>query len=97
MVKKDNSNSAVTEASNDANIEAINTYKELVKTERDARKVAEERADKFADERNNAMKDLYTALGKIEALSDQIMNLNMEVKMLRDEVAQLRTPKAATS
>lgn len=96
MMKKDASNSAVSEASNEANIEAINTYKELVATERAARKTAEERADKFAEERNSAMKDLYTALGRIESMSDQIMNLNAEVKLLREEVAMLRQVKATT-
>lgn len=80
----------VTDASNEANIEAINTYRELVATERAARQASDARADKFAEERNEAWKQLYATQGKLEAMADQVMSLNNEISLLRGEVAQLR-------
>lgn len=84
------SKDAVAEASNEANISAIDTYKELVATERAARKVAEDRADSFAKEYNAAQKELYTALGKLEAMQDQLAAVSKELEDLRAEVAKLR-------
>ena len=90
VVRKNASNSAVSEASNEANITAIETYKQLVESERAAAKLANERADKFAEERNEAWKQLYATQGKLEAMADQVMALNQEITLLRGEVAQLR-------
>lgn len=88
------SSAAVTEASNDANIDAIATWQTLAATLEAARVRAEERADKFQEERNAMQKELYAALGKVELLTKQIESLNSEIGLLRLEVAQLR--KVAT-
>lgn len=90
VVRKNASSASVTEASNEANITAIETYKELVATERAARVASDLRADKFAEERNEAWKQLYATQGKLEAMADQVMALNQEITLLRGEVAQLR-------
>lgn len=90
ILRKNQSASAVTEASNEANITAIETYKELVATERAARIVAEQRADKFAEERNEAWKQLYETRGRLDAVTDQVTALNDQITLLRGEVAQLR-------
>lgn len=88
--RSNRSTQAVSDASNEANISGINTLKELVATERAAREKAEERADKFMDERNTAQQELYKALGKIETLTEQLETLGKEVASLRDEVSRLR-------
>lgn len=93
MVKKDVSNSAVSEASNEANIAAIETYKELVESERAARIRSDERADRFAEERNTSQRDLYQALGKIDLLTAQVAALTAELQQVRD---MLRTIQGAT-
>lgn len=93
MLRRDQSNSNVTEASNEANIEAINTYKQLVSELRADKANSDARADKFAEERNEAWKQYYAAQGKIEAMADQVMNLQQEIALLRAEVAQLRNPQ----
>lgn len=97
MVRRDASNSAVSEASNEANIEAINTYKELVESERAARIRSDERADRFAEERNEAMKNFYIAQGELESLRKQIVTLTTEVQLLRTEIVNLRTTQGAPS
>lgn len=98
MLRNQNSNDSVTKASNEANIAAIDTYKQLLEDERKAKEVeraarvaAEERADKFAEERNEAWKELYQVKGKLEQMADQIMNQSQEITLLRKEVEQLRT------
>jgi len=94
VMRNQNSGDSVSRASNEANIAAIDTYKEMVeklqaaKDSMEARLVtqisaAEARADRFAEERNEAWKELYQVKGKLEAMADQIM-------MLRAEVAQLK-------
>lgn len=84
------SNQAVTDASNDANIDGIATWRELAATLDAARVREQERADKFAKELSDAQRELFSALGKVELLTKQIENLNTEIGMLRSEVAQLR-------
>lgn len=89
-MRKTHSAQNVTEASNEANIEAINTYKQLVAELRADKAQSDARADKFAEERNEAWKQLYATQGKLEAMSDQVMVLNQEITLLRQEVQQLR-------
>lgn len=90
IMRKTNSAQNVTEASNEANIEAINTYKALVAELRADKAILTERADKFAEERNEAWKQLYATQGKLESMADQVMALNQEIVKLRQEVGELR-------
>lgn len=96
IYRAQNSNEAVTRASNEANVSAIETYKDLVESERAARREAEARADKFAEERNEAWKEVYTMRGQIEALTRQVEAQNTELARLRDALYKLQGAANAT-
>ena len=90
MLRTQNSNANVSEASNDANIEAINTYKSLVAELRADKAAADERADKLQTELNTAIRELAAATAKVDVMTTQIMSLNEEIKLCRAEIRQLR-------
>lgn len=90
ILRKNQSASAVSEANNEANITAIETYQKLVATLDAARIAAEQRADRFAEDRNEAWKQLYETRGKLDSMTEQVATLNDQVTRLREEIAQLR-------
>lgn len=70
-------------------IKALAVYEELLKTERDARAVAEQRADKFAEERNEAYRELYKLQGQMAEMARQLEKQNAELERLREQIREL--------
>src|SRR5580765_2587901 len=58
-------------ADTDGQIDAIAFYKDLLKTEREARMATEARADKFAQERNDALKTVGELTGELRAIKEE--------------------------
>lgn len=95
---------AVANADAGGTIGAIDTYKELVATLIKAKDEAEERADRFATERNEALQGMYELKGQLRTLTEQLATQNLqlerqnlqlvaqaqELTLLRDEVSKLR-------
>ena len=84
------SGDAVTRANDAANLSGIETLKQLLEGERAARIKAEERADKFAGERNEAMQEVWEMKGQLKVMNDTIAEQTRELVQLRDQVRQLQ-------
>jgi chromosome segregation ATPase len=69
-------------AKDSANIDTIAQLRQSLADERSARKEAELRADKFADERNEAIQKIGELNGKITALEQQVLSLKEVVESL---------------
>lgn len=74
-----------------ADIGTVRRLNELLDSERDARKLAEARADQFAKERNDLAALVGRMEGKIEALTSQVGQLTDRVTRQSEEIARLRT------
>jgi chromosome segregation ATPase len=77
-------------ADSEGQIAALGTWKELLEGERAARVKAEERADKFAAERNEALKELWEMKGQLKAMNETLAAQTSELGALRDQVRQLK-------
>ncbi|ATA53929.1 MULTISPECIES: hypothetical protein [Variovorax] len=77
-------------ADSEGQIAALGTWKELLEGERAARVKAEERADKFAAERNEALKELWEMRGQLKAMNETLAAQTTELASLRDQVRQLK-------
>ena len=77
-------------ADSEGQIAALGTWKELLEGERAARLKAEERADKFAAERNEALKELWEMKGQLRAMNETLAAQTAELASLRDQVRQLK-------
>lgn len=77
-------------ADSEGQIAALGTWKELLEGERAARVKAEERADKFAAERNEALKELWEMRGQLRAMNETLAAQTAELSSLRDQVRQLK-------
>lgn len=77
-------------ADSEGQIAALGTWKELLEGERAARLKAEERADKFAAERNEALKELWEMKGQLRAMNETLAAQTSELASLRDQVRQLK-------
>ncbi|CAN7579724.1 hypothetical protein [Variovorax paradoxus] len=77
-------------ADSEGQIAALGTWKELLEGERAARLKAEERADKFAAERNEALKELWEMKGQLKAMNETLAAQAAELSSLRDQVRQLK-------
>jgi len=77
-------------ADSEGQIAALGTWKELLEGERAARLKAEERADKFAAERNEALKELWEMRGQLRAMNETLAAQTAELSSLRDQVRQLK-------
>lgn len=71
-------------------IAALDTWKQLVEGERAARKLAEERADRFAEERNKAMEQVYDMRGQLRAMNEQVLSQARELGELRLQLQSLQ-------
>lgn len=71
-------------------IAALETWKELLEGERAARIRAEERADKFAAERTEAMREVYLMRGQLEVMTKTIAAQTDELESLREQVRALK-------
>ncbi len=84
-------------ADSDGQIEALNVYKGLLESERAAKVLAEQRADVFAKERNDALQSVWELKGELRALNEELSRLrglvetqNTELAGLRDQVRALK-------
>lgn len=80
-------------ASDSARIDTIAQLRQSLADERAARKEAELRADKFADERNEAIRTIGELNGKITALEQQVASLAEVVESMRSAVSDHTEPK----
>lgn len=85
------SKDATDRAMDNADIGTVRRLNELLDSEREARKLAEARADQFAKERNDLAATVGRMEGKIEALTSQVGQLTDRVTMQSEEIARLRT------
>jgi hypothetical protein len=77
-------------ADSDGQIAALATWQALLEGERAARVKAEERADKFAAERNEALQELWEMKGQLKAMNETLTAQTAELSSLRDLVRQLK-------
>jgi uncharacterized coiled-coil DUF342 family protein len=77
-------------ADSSGQIAALATWKELLEGERAARVRAEERADKFAAERNEALEQVWEMRGRFEAMNETLAAQTAELGILREQVRQLK-------
>lgn len=70
-------------------IKALAVYEEMLKAEREMRAQVEARADKFAEERNEAYRELYKLQGQMSELTKQIERQNAELERLRAQISNL--------
>ena len=82
-------------ADSSGQIAALATWKELLEGERAARVRAEERADKFAAERNEALQQLWEMKGQLKAMNETLTAQTLELGSLRDLVRQLKDQRNA--
>lgn len=90
LYKNQSSGDAVTRASDAANLTGIETLKQLVESERTARTRAEERADKFAAERNEAMQEVWEMRGQLKVMNETITEQSRALAEQTKELVQLR-------
>jgi phage host-nuclease inhibitor protein Gam len=88
---------AADRAMDNADIGTVRRLNELLDSEREARKLAEARADQFAKERNDLAATVGRMEGKIEALTSQVANLTERVTLQSDEIARLRIKLGGTT
>lgn len=91
MLRSQNSTDTLNRASNEANILAIETYKTLTEELREQLATERTRADKFAEDKNEALKQLFTLQGKLDAMTEQMEAQAKELARLRDIVSKLPT------
>ena len=96
LYKNQSSGDAVTRASDAANLTGIETLKQLVESERAARTKAEERADKFAGERNEAMQEVWEMRGQLKVMNETLSDQTRELVKLREQVRSLQEQINAT-
>lgn len=85
---------AVRAANADGTVDAIDHWKEIASNEklraddeRNARIVAEQRADSFAKERNDAMQQVWKLTGQVETLTKQLETVQGALDQLQHKVA----------
>lgn len=91
------SKDAADRAMDNADIGTVRRLNELLDSEREARKLAEARADQFAKERNELAAAVGRMEGKIEALTSQVGQLTEKVTTQSAEIARLRSQLGGAS
>ncbi|WP_100633227.1 chemotaxis protein [Pseudomonas qingdaonensis] len=91
------SKDAADRAMDNADIGTVRRLNELLDSEREARKLAEARADQFAKERNDLAATVGRMEGKIEALTSQVASLTERVTLQSDEISRLRIKLGGTT
>lgn len=84
------SKDAADRAMDNADIGTVRRLNELLDSEREARKVAEARADQFAKERNDLAISVGRLEGNILALTRQVEQLTDKVTTQSEEISRLR-------
>jgi len=77
-------------ADSEGQIAALATWQQLLEGERAARVKAEERADKFAAERNEALQQLWEMRGQLKVMNENQTAQAAEIALLREQVRQLK-------
>ena len=77
-------------ADSEGQIAGLATWQQLLEGERAARVKAEERADKFAAERNEALQQVWEMKGQLKVMSETLAAQTTELGLLRDQVRQLK-------
>lgn len=90
------SKDATDRAMDNADIGTVRRLNELLDSEREARKLAEARADQFAKERNELAAAVGRMEGKIEALTSQVGQLTEKVTTQSAEISRLRSQLGGT-
>ena len=88
--RRESTGDAKERADSQGQIAALETWKQLVEGERTARLKAEERADKFAAERNEAMQQVWEMRGQLKVMSDNLVAQTQELHELREQLRQLK-------
>jgi len=70
----------------DGQIEALSVYKEMLKTEREARISAETRADQFARELREAMQTLGKLEGQLQAVNAELGRVRQELELMKGQI-----------
>ncbi|HEN8706781.1 MULTISPECIES: chemotaxis protein [Pseudomonas] len=91
------SKDAADRAMDNADIGTVRRLNELLDSEREARKLAEARADQFAKERNELAAAVGRMEGKIEALTSQVGQLTEKVTTQSAEISRLRSQLGGTA
>lgn len=78
-----------------AQIDAIDRLGKLLNEEREARKIAEERADRFAQERNEAIQKVGRLEGEIHALRADVQRQAAVIESLRADMERRHAPPTA--
>ncbi|PNA96573.1 MULTISPECIES: chemotaxis protein [unclassified Pseudomonas] len=91
------SKDAADRAMDNADIGTVRRLNELLDSEREARKLAETRADQFAKERNELAAAVGRMEGKIEALTSQVGQLTEKVTTQSAEISRLRSQLGGTA
>jgi chromosome segregation ATPase len=84
------SKDAADRAMDSADIGTVRRLNELLDSERDARKLAEARADQFAQERNELNRSMGKLEGNILMLTRQVEQLTEKVTSQSEEISRLR-------
>ena len=84
------SKDATDRAMDNADIGTVRRLNELLDSEREARKLAEARADQFARERNELIRSMGQLEGNIISLTRQVEQLTTQVTAQSEEIARLR-------
>lgn len=77
-------------ADNEGQIAALDAWQKLLADANAARIRAEDRADKFAEERNEAMKQVFEMKGQLKVLTDTLTAQTQELHELREQVRDLK-------
>jgi chromosome segregation ATPase len=85
------SKDATDRAMDNADIGTVRRLNELLDSEREARKLAEARADQFAKERNDLAISVGRLEGNILALTRQVEQLTDKVTTQSEEISRLRS------
>lgn len=91
------SKDAADRAMDNADIGTVRRLNDLLDSEREARKLAEARADQFAKERNELAAAVGRMEGKIEALTSQVGQLTEKVTTQSAEISRLRSQLGGTA
>ncbi|MCR8956271.1 hypothetical protein M0765_000550 [Variovorax sp. S2] len=70
----------------DGQIEALSVYKEMLKTEREARIAAETRADQFARELRDAVQTLGKLEGQLQAMTAELGRVRHELELMKGQI-----------
>ncbi|CAN7473804.1 hypothetical protein LJR170_003138 [Variovorax paradoxus] len=77
-------------ADSSGQIAALATWQALLEGERAARVKAEERADKFAAERNEALQQVWDMRGQLKVMNETITSQRAELGELREQMRQIK-------